>query len=49
VLFNPGLIVVKWNQVNNSLEKSGRSVDSECAFHEIPKDDTSYGFQEIWS
>jgi len=59
VLFNLGLVVVKWNRVSNGLEQSGRSLDSECAFydntensegrHEIQKDDISCGFQEIWS
>jgi len=51
VLSNPGLVVVEWNRVSNSLEKSGRSVDSACAFyvdtensedrHGMQKDNTS--------
>ena len=51
MLSNPGLVVVEWNRVSKSLEKSGRSVDSACAFdddtengehrHEMQKDDTS--------
>jgi len=45
-------------EFSNGLEKSRRSVDSECALYdtensedrrEILKDDTSYGFQDIWS